>query len=271
MKLDPFIDFKYIVKNHNKNILNNKTAVVTGGSGRIGSVFSSILLVNGCEVLILSRDEKKFLNFRKNIPLKYKKKLYWKELDLLNPEKISDIIDVKSNIDFLINNASSHYRGENFFYNHNNIKDEFFGLIGSSILITEKILKNMRKQKNGKIINIGSIWGFSAPKFNTYLEMNIAPSLMTAVCKSGIEQMTKYLASRESKYNIIVNALSPGWFPRKNKKQRLDYITMINKDIPLRKIGSLGDLISVVNFLIDNKNKYFTGQTIRIDGGHSIW
>jgi len=201
MKLDPYLDFQYIYKNYNKNNLNNKMALITGGSGRVGSVFTNTFLVNGCEVLILSRDEKKFLDFRKRIPIKYKKKLYWKKLDLLNPETVSEVVDKKLNVDFLINNAASHHRGENYVYNYNNIKDEFFGLIGSSILITEKTLKNMRKQKNGKIINVGSIWGFVAPKFNTYLEMNIAPSLMTSVCKSGIEAMTKYLASRES--NII--------------------------------------------------------------------
>ena len=46
---------------------------------------------------------------------------------------------------------------------------------------------------------------------------------------------------------------------------------MINKDIPINRIGVLGDLIPAINFLIDEKNKYFTGQSINIDGGHSVW
>ncbi|MDB0049791.1 SDR family oxidoreductase, partial [Candidatus Pelagibacter sp.] len=224
-----------------------------------------------CEVLILSRDESKFLEFKKNIPAKYKNKISWKKLDLTDPKTIEDCVKVNSKIDFLVNNAANHYRGENFNYDYKNIKDEFFGLLGSTILITEKILKKMRNQKSGNIINVASIWGLSAPKFKTYLEMNIAPSLMTSACKAGILHMTKYLASREAKYNITVNALSPGWFPRKGKKKRLDYINMINKDIPINRIGVLGDLIPAINFLIDEKNKYFTGQSINIDGGHSVW
>ena len=45
----------------------------------------------------------------------------------------------------------------------------------------------------------------------------------------------------------------------------------IRRDIPLNRIGKLEDLVSAINFLISSGNKYFTGQTIKIDGGHSIW
>ena len=133
-----------------------------------------------------------------------------------------------------------------------NIETEFFGLLGSTILITEEILKGMRKRKNGNIINVGSIWGVSAPKFSTYLDMDIGPSLMTSICKSGITHFSKYLAARESGYNININTLSPGWFPRKGKKKRNDYMNMISKDIPKKRIGELNDLVSAISFLISS-------------------
>ena len=71
--------------------------------------------------------------------------------------------------------------------------------------------------------------------------------------------------------NININTLSPGWFPRKGKKSRNDYMKMITKDIPQKRIGNLTDLVSVINFLISTGSKYFTGQTVKIDGGHSVW
>ena len=46
---------------------------------------------------------------------------------------------------------------------------------------------------------------------------------------------------------------------------------MITKDIPQKRIGNLTDLVSVINFLISTGSKYFTGQTVKIDGGHSVW
>lgn len=273
MKLDPYLDFKDLLKINNKIAPKRKTAIITGGSGRIGSIFSSYLVLNDCEVIILSRNEKKFNLFKNSLPAKYREKLRWEFFDLEKASKNSVYKLIKNfkQVDILINNAASHLRGKNVNYDELILGNEFFGLVGSSVLITETVLKIMRKKKEGKIINIGSIWGHSSPKFSTYLEMDIAPSLMTSVCKSGIEHFTKYLAVREAKYNITVNCLSPGWFPRRGKKSRKDYIKMIARDVPLNRIGILNDLIPAVIFLLSNNNKYFTGQVIRVDGGHSIW
>lgn len=275
MQLDPYIDFLDLERNYKNYITpRGKVALVTGGSGRIGSIFVALFLLNNFEVIIASRSKKKFNDFSRSLPNKYKKKLHWIKLDLLKPDlSIKEIIKInkKFKIDYLVNNAAFHYRGKNIKYNKKTVQNEFFGLIGTTVLLTEEILKNMRKRKSGNIINVGSIWGVSAPKFDTYLEMDIGPSLMTSVCKAGVSQFSKYLTSRESKHNINVNTLSPGWFPRKGKKSRNDYMKMITKDIPQKKIGRLTDLVSVINFLISTGSKYFTGQTVRIDGGHSIW
>tara|TARA_Y100000768_G_scaffold375715_1_gene346821 strand:- start:420 stop:1247 length:828 start_codon:yes stop_codon:yes gene_type:complete len=275
MKLDPYINFSELKLNYKNSISpRGKVALVTGGTGRIGSIFVSIFLLNDFKVIIASRLKKKFKQFSNSLPQQYRKNLYWVKLDLLKPDlSIKQIkkLNKKFEIDYLVNNAASHYRGKNIDYTSKNIQKEFFGLIGTSILITEEVLKNMRKRKNGNIINVGSIWGISAPKFDTYLEMDIAPSLMTSICKAGMSHFSKYLTARESGYNININTLSPGWFPRKGKKSRNDYMKMITKDIPQKRIGNLTDLVSVINFLISTGSKYFTGQTVKIDGGHSVW
>ncbi len=274
MKLDPYLDFNYLKRNYNKlSKPSGKLAIITGGSGRIGSVFSSLFLMNGVDVLVVSRSKEKFELFKKTLPKKIQKKIYWDYVDLSKPETIDYFWKNLKNkkIDYLVNNAASHMRGKFIKYNKKELTDEFFGIIGSAILLTEKVLPFMRKNKQGKIINVGSIWGVSAPKFSTYLDMDISPSLMTSVCKSGVMHMSKYLAARESAYGITINNLSPGWFPRKGKKSRHDYMKMINADIPLKRIGKLEDLVSAVNFLISSGSNYFTGQTIKVDGGHSIW
>ena len=83
-------------------------------------------------------------------------------------------------------------------------------------------------------------------------------------------QYTKYLSSRETENNITTNNLVPGWFPRKGKVERKDYIKSINSHIPLNRIGKLDDLKSAISFLLSDKNKYFTGQNVVVDGGFSI-
>ena len=69
MKLDPYIEFKSLVKNYKKlSSPDGKTVLITGGSGRIGSVFSSVYLINNFKVIILSRDKKKFQKFKNSLP-----------------------------------------------------------------------------------------------------------------------------------------------------------------------------------------------------------
>ena len=275
MILDPYIDFKNLKENYlNLNSPKGNVVFITGGAGRIGSIFSSIFIINKFKVYVLSRSKRNFLKFASSVEQPYRKNLFWLKVDLSKPKTINKLfnkIGKIKKIDYLVNNAAFHFRGENIEYNESKLTKEFFGLIGGTILLTEKVLKKMRESKRGNIINVGSIWGVSAPKFQTYLEMDIAPSLLTSICKSGVGHMTKYLAAREAKYNINVNNLSPGWFPRKGKKVRNDYVNMIRKDIPAKKIGKLDDLITAINFLISSGTKYYSGQTLKVDGGHSIW
>ena len=63
--------------------INHKVSVVTGASGRVGSVFTELLLESGAKVICLSRSEKKFLDFKKRIR-KNQKNLIWYYLDLNN-------------------------------------------------------------------------------------------------------------------------------------------------------------------------------------------
>ena len=101
--------------------------------------------------------------------------------------------------------------------------------------------------------------------------MQIGPSVVTASGKSAIISFTKFLSTREAKYNISVNCLSPGWFPRKGPVENKRYIREINKNIPLGRIGKLEDLISPIAFLLSAGSKYYTGQNLVIDGGYSVW
>ena len=254
--------------------INHKVSVVTGASGRVGSVFTELLLESGSKVICLSRSEKKFLDFKKRIR-KNQKNLIWHYLDLNNYQSVDEASKfVKSKfkkLDLIVNNASNSNRGENYKYNFKNLSEEFMGTSGGSIILTENLLPLLRKNKNSKVINVGSLWGFKSPKQNIYGKMQIGPSVITASGKSAIISFTKFLSTREAKYNISVNCLSPGWFPRKGPVENKRYISEINKNIPLGRIGKLEDLISPISFLLSAGSQYYTGQNLVVDGGYSVW
>ena len=275
--MDKFLKYKnYLkIKNKKNKKIQKKTAVITGGFGRIGSVFLYELLFLGYDVICLSRSRKNFEEFVENVPNNLKKKITWNFFDLLDLNSVSsvaaNILSNVSKIDFLINCAMSSYRGKNFSYNEKNFLEEFNGIYGSTFLITEKLLPAIRKSKNGKIINVGSIWGSNSPKFESYLDMDIAPTANISSGKAALMQYTKFLVSREGSRSIKVNNLVPGWFPRKGKIERKDYIKKICQNIPLGRIGKLEDLIPAISFLLSPDNNYYNGQNLYVDGGYTVF
>ena len=274
--MDKFLSYRKFLKEKERLALKkDKFAVITGGCGRIGSVFIGQLLYRGYKVICLSKTNQKYLDYKKSLPNNLKKKLFWHSLDLVNPKTVfkavNFVFNKSSKVDVLINNAADSNRGEFFKYNINSLGKEFWGTFGSSFLLTEKILPSMRKNKKGKIISTGSLWGSHAAKFKTYLDLDIGPSPIIASGKAAIMQYTKHLASRESKYSITANALLPGFFPRKGRIERKDYISSIISNIPLNRIGKPKDLISAVDFLISEGSNYMTGQFIIVDGGYTVW
>jgi short-subunit dehydrogenase len=257
------------------NKIDSKLAVVTGGSGRIGSLFVQILLNSGTKVICLSRSSDKFLKLQKMVPKHQKTNLEWICFDLNKKNTIINATKIIkknfSKLDLLINNASSSYRGENYIYSYKTITDEFFNVFGGAVLLTESLISLLRKNKNSKIINVGSLWAIKAPNQKIYGNMQIGPSALTSAGKSAIINYSNYLAVREAKYLMSVNSLIPGWFPRKGKVENKKYINKIKNSIPLKRIGKLENLISPISFLLSSGSSYYTGQNLIVDGGYTSW
>ena len=268
---DNFLSYSKSV-NKKKIFSPGDYAVVTGGCGRIGSIYTSIFLDYGINVIVLSRTKNNFIKYSQKLNSELRKKISWKKFDLTKPSSIENISKHLKNkkIRFLVNNAAYSNRGKFFAYNYKNLNKEIWGTFAGTMLLTEKILPQLRKLKNTKIIFTGSLWAKKTPRFSIYKDLDIGPSPIIASGKSAILQYAKFLAERESQFGISINSLLPGWFPRKGKVERTDYINRIKKNIPLRRIGKLEDLIAAIDFLICKDSSYMTGQEIIVDGGYSL-
>ena len=87
--MDKFLSYKNFLKNKKKLISKKKKfAVITGGCGRIGSVFIGQLLYNGYKTICLSKTEKKCLEYKKTLQANLKKNLIWHPLDLISPKTV---------------------------------------------------------------------------------------------------------------------------------------------------------------------------------------
>jgi 3-oxoacyl-[acyl-carrier protein] reductase len=121
-------------------------------------------------------------------------------------------------------------------------------------------LKYMLKKRYGKIINISS-----------RAALGLASHANYAAAKSGINGFTRSLALEVAPYNILVNAISPGWtqtgmtkgFSEAIQKERVSRI-------PLGRIGQPEDIAPLLLFLASDESNFITGQVIYVDGGMSI-
>jgi NAD(P)-dependent dehydrogenase (short-subunit alcohol dehydrogenase family) len=125
----------------------------------------------------------------------------------------------------------------------------------------------MRRRGGGHIVNISSIYGVVAPKFEVYADTPMTMPVEYAAIKAGLIHLTKYMAKYFRGMNIKVNALSPGGifdhqpeaFLAKYKEQCL------NKGM-LDKSDMKGTLV----YLLSDMSKYVNGQNIVVDDGFSL-
>jgi len=120
------------------------------------------------------------------------------------------------------------------------------------------IIKQMIKQRHGRIINISSIIGLSGN----------AGQINYSASKAGIIGLTKSLSKEIGKRNITVNTIAPG-FISTEMTQELSETNKNNylESISLNRFGKAEDVANLVSFLASDEASYITGQTINIDGG----
>jgi 3-oxoacyl-[acyl-carrier protein] reductase len=217
--------------------MKKKTVLLTGGSRGIG------------------REVKKVLskNYKVISPTR-------KELDLLNDNSIDAFIKKhkKEKISIIINNAGINHPQWIDELTDQNIKDTIQINLIAPIKITRGFVKEMKKNKWGRIINVASIFGVIARGKQT----------MYTSTKHGVVGLTKALALELAQHNILVNSISPGFTDtdliRINPPEK---IAALEKEIPLKRLAKTREIADLVAFLISEKNTYITGENIVIDGG----
>jgi 3-oxoacyl-[acyl-carrier protein] reductase len=237
-----------------------KKVLVTGASGGIGRSISETL-IQDYELILVGRDKSKLEKVLEN----NQSVLGRIPCDLKNINEIHGLEDElnRSNlkIDILINNAG--ITDDSLFIRMNLEKwqNVMKTNLDSNFILTNKISKQMIKNKWGRIINITSVVGHTG---------NIGQANYCAA-KSGIIGMSKSIASELAKWNITVNCISPG-FIKTNMTDSLseENKKLITQKIPLGRIGLPDDVAKCVKFLVSDDSNYITGETIHINGGMAM-
>ena len=234
--------------------MKKRNIFISGASRGIGKSMADHFAKSNFNVVGTSRNNFKFDNELENLfPIK---------LDVTSRNDVKDCFDeLKSkNLlpDILINNAG--ITADQLFLRMSD--DDWDNVINTNLTgtfnLTKIFLKNMIKNKFGRIINISSISGLMGNPG----QVNYSSS------KAALNGFTKSLAKEVGSRNITVNCVAPGFIDT----DMTSYIgdnerNEVLKQIPLNKFGLPEDISKLVMFLMSDEASYITGQTISIDGG----
>ena len=172
---------------------------------------------------------------------------------------IDSIVEKYGRIDVLINNAGI----DKIQLVTEVTKKDWDEIINTNLYgtfyISQQAAKNMIQNKQGKIINISSIWG----------QIGASMEVVYSISKAGVDGLTKALAKELGPSGIQVNSIAPGFIKTEmNSNFNEQEINEIKDEIPLQKLGECTDIARCVKWLIEDN--YVTGQVIAINGGWSI-
>ena len=230
--------------------------LVTGASRGIGKTIAKSLQSYG-NVYVTARNEEKLKEFGNE--------MYFvcdlsKEEDLL---KLADVIQEKK-IDILVNNA-----GE---YTYCGIEDTEISKLNEMLSINLKApiylmhsaIPHMKKNKFGRVINIGSISGV----------MGEAYASMYSATKAGLIGLSKATGLELAEFGITVNTINPGWVDTELGKSSIEDSEFseeeILESIPQRRFVKPEEIAGLVKYLISEEAKGITGQSINICAGLSV-
>ena len=257
--------------------LDNKVAIVTGGAGLFGKPISMALAEAGAQVIVASRDESKCKEFAASIRSK-NLNAEGMFLDLSDENSILEftesINDKYGRIDILVNNAVSR-EGLKDLEEVSKKEWEAAQNINSTgmILLTQAVIKLMRKQRSGNIINIGSIQGSVGPNFPVYGNTGMTSPINYTYDKWAMVGFTKWLANYYGKFNIRANCISPGGYGPGVAKMigNNEFVENYKRLTPLGRFADDEDIKGPVVFLASDASAFITGHNLLVDGGWTNW
>jgi len=256
-------------------MLKDKVVVVTGGAGLIGQEFvKAIIEQNGIAIIAdINKNEGQRVSNELSNKLKSNKIVFF-ELDITSKKSLQECISYLDNkygrIDALVNNAYPRNKnyGRHFFDVEYDDFVENLGMnLGGCIIPSQLFSLYFQNQGYGNIINISSIYGVIAPKFEIYNNTGMTTPVEYAAIKSGMLHLTKYMAKYFKGKSIRVNAISPGGIL---DSQPEEFLKKYNQECSTKGMLNGCDLNGTLVFLLSDMSAYINGQNIIVDDGFSL-
>ena len=281
--------------------LSDTTSIITGGAGMLGRQYTAALLQCGSQVIILDNKSSKtnvINNLKKESKLDENllSNLTLIKCDITNHNQVkktfTSLRSSLKNLKILVNNASLVKQVKKNSDLINVYKpflkmlpkdwEEYFSIdLTGTLLVTQQSIPYMQKNGGGSIINISSTYGILSPDQSLYEHFNkklttkqkkmgivIEKPIGYSISKSGILNLTRFIATKFAQDNIRVNTLTLGGVYDENPSQ---FVKAYSKKTPLNRMARKQEYIGPLLFLASNMSSYMTGSNLIVDGGWSAW
>ncbi|MCL4149181.1 UNVERIFIED_CONTAM: hypothetical protein GTU68_009125 [Idotea baltica] len=247
--------------------LANRTALITGASSGLGQHFARELAKSGAHVVLAARRLDRLEKLASEIESSGGKALPV-EMDVTSPDSVTSAFSsideaLGRPCDILVNNSG--LSRDAWF--HEMSEEDWSTVIDTNLTGVWRVAKAatramLDKEVPGSIINIASITA-----------MRTQPTIAAyAASKAGVDHLTRVMALELASKNVRVNAIAPGYFQTAINDDFLEseHGQKMRRRVPQRRFGDHSELTGPLLLLASDAGSYITGETIVVDGGHTL-
>lgn len=270
--------------------VENKICIVTGGLGQLGAQYVKALHERGARVAVFGRNiqEEKTKRVFGNIGCELDENIRFYKVDIVKKEELEEALDdiekTWGTPEVLVNNAGIDTQPSappEVSGPFENFPEEVFrevveiNLVGTFLACQAVGARMKAAGKGGSIINVGSIYGMVSPIQDIYAykkELTGVPFIKPvaySAAKSGVYNLTRYLATYWGRDNIRVNTFTPSgvWRDTQDEYFQKNYCNRI----PIGRMARENEYNGVIVFLASDASRYMTGSNVIVDGGWTAW
>jgi NAD(P)-dependent dehydrogenase (short-subunit alcohol dehydrogenase family) len=258
--------------------LDDRVAIITGGTGLLGLQHAAALAAQGARVIISDRDQG-----RCDAEARKLKDggldVVGRACDVSNPAAWKSLLDFAMSsygrVDVLVNNAAftsdSRSAGYGKPFEEYALEDwqQIMDVnLTGTFLGCQTIGPHMVGRGSGSIINVSSMYGIVSPHHDIYEGTGVSQPVAYSVSKAGVLGITRYLATLWARDGVRVNTITPGGV---FNKQHPLFLERYNALSPIGRMAHPHEMSGAIVFLASDAASYCTGQNLIVDGGWSAW